>query len=231
MHKVENNITNMDSSAWPSSYYGRTRRIDLEKFYQEITKASQPCKKRVTFSPDPPKVHEYEAEYDITIKPTNSKLFDDGWPGRTKKAMASTEFMDFKSKIEAKLGAINDASLLVQLDKNNNEMIDFSNQENRGYYRHRKSPLVQKLKLRPIPNPIMEPNLILDTPSPSSSYTDSPLTPRDNHALPIMGDYLNQSISSSSSNSTASSSLLSPNGSVRWLKSLTRMKSVSSKSK
>lgn len=229
MHKVEN-ITNMDSSAWPSSYYGRTRRIDLEQFYKDILRASAPTtitKKKVTFSPDPPTVHEYEPEYDLLPRVTSSKLFDDGWPGRAKKAMASTEFMDFKSKIEAKLGAINDPSLLVQLQDKDNEII---HQENRGYYRHRKSPLVQKLNLRPIPNPIMnEPSLIMDTPSPSSSYTDSPLTPKDNHAiptLPIMGD-LNQSVSSSSSNSTASSSLLSPNGSVRWFKSLTRKKSAS----
>lgn len=246
----------MDLNAWPSSYYGRTRRIDLEKFYHDILKASSnddPCNdssssdedeqvnhisttcvtpgsigtagnktnKKVTFSAEPPMVFEYEPEYDQDITKKNGvSLFDDGWPGRTKIAMKSTGFIDFKSKIEAKLGAINDPSLISQLDTNVSENCLMFDQEQsplyRGYYRHRKSPLVQKLNLRPVPNEQQQPSLMMDdTPSPSNSYTDSPLTPRDSCSI------LEPSVSSASSNT----SMLSPGGS-KWLnRTLSRIRS------
>lgn len=192
--------------AWPSSYYGRTRRIDLEKFYHDVLKASNDessnnsssdedelsvtnrsfrtsssgnttITKKVTFCTKPPVVFEYEPEYEQEDITKTHELFDDGWPGRTKTAMNSTGFIDFKSKIEAKLGAINDPSLISQLDTLCNKEPVYCG------YRNRKSPLVQKLNLRPIPNEKPQPNLMDDTPSPSSSYTDSPLTPGDGHAI------------------------------------------------
>ncbi|KAI7895163.1 uncharacterized protein EV154DRAFT_477612 [Mucor mucedo] len=231
--------------AWPSSYYGRTRRIDLEKFYHDLLKNSNhdesssddeedeqvnhisvvgvtstitktKSTKKVSFSTEPPTVYEYEAEYDEPTRKGDS-LFDDGWPGRTKKAMKSSGFIDFKSKIEAKLGAINDPSLISQLDTICNEPITTTY----GGYRQRKSPLVQKLNLRPIPNSekLVQPSLLMDdTPSPSSSYTDSPLTPRDSYSL------LEPSVSSAS---TSSSSILSPGGS-KWLnRTLSRIRNNS----
>ncbi|KAI9482888.1 MAG: hypothetical protein EXX96DRAFT_447142, partial [Benjaminiella poitrasii] len=83
-------------------------------------------------------------------------FFDDGWPGRTRTAMNTTGFIDFKSKIEAKLGAINDPSLILEIENNSNTIAITNNNSHssmfHAYYRHRKSPLVQKLDLRPIPN-------------------------------------------------------------------------------
>lgn len=248
----ENYSPNMDSNAWPSSYYGRTRRIDLAKFYQNILKESnnnddhqynnslssgssssseeeeefeeeydqsnqisQDCTtadnqnkakkhKKVRFSKEPPTVFEYEAEYDD--KPTSSILFDDGWPGRTKAAMKSTGFIDFKSKIEAKLGAINDPELISQLDTMVQEPPSY-----RGYYRDRKSPLVKKLNLRPIPN---------DDSIPSPTHSDySPITPRD--GLPL----------SSVEPSNSTTSTLTPGGS-KWLnRTLSRIRNNSPRTK
>lgn len=280
-------LPDMDLNAWPSSYYGRTRRIDLAKFYHDILKASSPAavastqdepdeqdhqrinrssssssnssssssssesdttsdadsnsllqqfdqwdhigdefltrpKKQVRFTSDPPEVFEYEPEYPLPLIHKDHSLFDDGWPGRTKTAMKSSGFIDFKSKIEAKLGAINDPSLISQLDSSNanvDESTLLYNQENsplyRGYYRNRKSPLVKKLNLRPIPN---EPTLVLDaSPSPSNSYIDSPATPKDGHHLPILS--MGESISTTSSSSSASVS-------SRWLKTLSRIRNT-----
>lgn len=277
-------LPDMDLNAWPSSYYGRTRRIDLAKFYHDILKASGPDavaastqdqtdgqdhqrinrssssssnssssdsdasdaesssllqqfdqwdligdrlstkpKKQVRFTADPPQVFEYEPEYPLPLISKDHSLFDDGWPGRTKTAMKSSGFIDFKSKIEAKLGAINDPSLISQLDSSNANVDEsrlLYNQENsplyRGYYRNRKSPLVKKLNLRPIPN---EPTLVLDaSPSPSNSYIDSPATPRDGHHLPMLA--MGESISTASSSSNASAS-------NRWLKTLSRIRNSS----
>lgn len=243
-------LSDMDSNAWPSSYYGRTRRIDLAKFYHDILKASsndneddvdqcndsssdeegsqisQPGttstanntiiitgtenqKKHVRFSTEPPMIYEYEAEFDEPVT-TNNTLFDDGWPGRTKKAMNSTGFIDFKSKIEAKLGAINDPSLISELETDVQEPSLLY----RGYYRDRKSPLVQKLNLRPIPN--HQPSLIIESPSPSNSFTDSPLTPKDGSPLfnePSVPNYPN------------TTTVLTPGGS-KWLnRTLSRIRS------
>jgi hypothetical protein len=255
-HSDDIYLPDMDMNAWPSSYYGRTRRIDLAKFYHDILKASgneltnhceDQCssssssdeeeqvitdqvsatskqdncmnKKSVTFSVDPPIVHEYESEYDN--QPIHSykdhSLFDDGWPGRTKSAMNSTGFMDFKSKIEAKLGAINDPSLVSQLDTCNENVDESSLLYNRGY-RGKKSPSVKRLSLRPIPNcnMIEEPSLMMDSPSPSNSYTDSPLTtPSDTHAIP--------NLPTVDLDHSASSSTKPPNGG-RWLKTLSRIR-------
>ncbi|KAI7871433.1 hypothetical protein BDF14DRAFT_1878285 [Spinellus fusiger] len=62
-----------DPSAWPSSY-GKARRIHLEKYFSDMLQASEPsyrkasirrrpsCGRRVSFTADPPTVHEYESE-------------------------------------------------------------------------------------------------------------------------------------------------------------------------
>ncbi|KAI8366459.1 hypothetical protein EDC96DRAFT_508158 [Choanephora cucurbitarum] len=140
-------------SAWPSDYYRKTRRIDLEQFYHDVLQASiqqtsedisyprnssdsyssattdesisYSKPKQVTFCPNPPVVYEYEPEYDDTDnidsdviqKPTGFK-FDEGWPGRAKRASTSSGFLDFKSKIEAQLSAVNDASVMSQINAN-----------------------------------------------------------------------------------------------------------------
>ncbi|KAI8066236.1 uncharacterized protein B0P05DRAFT_553498 [Gilbertella persicaria] len=49
-----------------------------------------------------------------------SRLLDEGWPGRAKLAESSDGFMDFKSKIEARLSAVNDPSLVSQLQTDSN---------------------------------------------------------------------------------------------------------------
>ncbi|KAI8379538.1 uncharacterized protein BYT42DRAFT_569111 [Radiomyces spectabilis] len=81
-----------DSSAWPSSYYGLTRRIDLAKLYHDILLATQtkpvfkPTRKcharRVSFSTDPPTVHEYEPENDGHPFARLDRLLMECWPGR-----------------------------------------------------------------------------------------------------------------------------------------------------
>ncbi|KAI7903883.1 uncharacterized protein BX663DRAFT_505556 [Cokeromyces recurvatus] len=207
------NETEMDLTAWPSSYYGKTRRIDLAKFYQDILKASnikeKKAIKKVRFSTDPPTVYEYEAEYDNMNATTKSVFFDDGWPGRARKAMNTTGFIDFKTKIEAKLGAINDPSLISELEKNHNDNTLF-----RGYYRHRKSPLVQKLNLRPIPNTN---NTMLDTPL--SCMEESPITPEDSQEIPNLSFINENNITQSSSLSFTTSS-----NNPKWLKSIPKIK-------
>ena len=88
-----------DLSAWPSSYYGRTRRIDLAKLYSETLRlaridqqqqqqqqqhkplpphptrkiihnhgASTKTRRKVSFTAEPPKVHEYEPEENNEIE-------------------------------------------------------------------------------------------------------------------------------------------------------------------
>jgi hypothetical protein len=238
-------IYTSDREAWPSSYYRQAPRIDLAKFYQDILKMSiqeqeqeqiQPknssdnnnklktkkSKKRrarkVTFSTEPPQVYEYEPEYDDDAPSETAVGFmSEGWPGRTKDAMNTSSFIDFKSKIEAKLGAVNDSSLMTELNNSIKE------QESRGFYRHRKSPLVQKLNLRPIPNENFDvPSLVMDTtPSPSSSLCDSPGTPMDGYAFPTLEDF-SQSASISSSSSTSTSSSTSSSSSIGTLKSPAR---------
>lgn len=94
-----------DLSAWPSSYYGRTRRIDLAKLYSETlrlaridqqqqqqqqqyqqkplpphpkeirtTTTTTKTRRKVSFTTEPPKVHEYEPEENDDI-PSFSKGF------------------------------------------------------------------------------------------------------------------------------------------------------------
>ncbi|KAI8975710.1 hypothetical protein BDF20DRAFT_837076 [Mycotypha africana] len=316
-HGNEIYLSEMDSNAWPSSYYGRTRRIDLAKFYFDILKASsdeidkvnhqqqQQCDdlcssssdeeeqisiiqkpksvKKVTFSKEPPTIFEYEPEYDKTatmlytssnnmtynhtpVSYKNNSLFDEGWPGRTKKAMNSAGFIDFKSKIEAKLGAVNDPALLLALDKNNETILKLAedkddnddkvicsttmvdrelSQDSRGYYRHRKSPLVQSLNLQPILNTNCvvsaatttttddDPGLLTDnSPSPSISYTDSPITPKDSQDLLLLSNItvipsvnIIPTADTNPIDKSTTSSLLSRKNSGKWLKSLSiRMK-------
>lgn len=55
-----------DFSTWPSRYYGRTRHIDLEQLYKDVLTQVHELKshRRVSFSSEPPIVHEYEPEED-----------------------------------------------------------------------------------------------------------------------------------------------------------------------
>lgn len=57
-----------DAAAWPSQYYGRTRRIDLQQMYTDLIKELQQQERpqrRVSFSVGPPQVHVYEpVEYE-----------------------------------------------------------------------------------------------------------------------------------------------------------------------
>ncbi|ORZ02374.1 hypothetical protein BCR43DRAFT_500436 [Syncephalastrum racemosum] len=57
-----------DAAAWPSRYYGRTRRIDLQQIYTDLVNELQQQERpqrRVSFSVAPPKVHVYEpVEYE-----------------------------------------------------------------------------------------------------------------------------------------------------------------------
>ncbi|KAI9247635.1 hypothetical protein BY458DRAFT_527089 [Sporodiniella umbellata] len=96
--------------------------------------------KKVTFSSQPPTVYEYEAESEYR-EPIAHTFFNEGWCGRAKEAMSTTGFMDFKSKIEAQLGAINHPSLMSQLDQQPPGLLFTS------HYKNRKSPLVQPLSL------------------------------------------------------------------------------------
>lgn len=94
-----------DLSAWPSSYYGRTRRIDLAKLYSETlrlaridqqqqqqqyqqkplpphpketrttTTTTTKTRRKVSFTTEPPKVHEYEPEENGEIPSSFSKGF------------------------------------------------------------------------------------------------------------------------------------------------------------
>ncbi|SAM09695.1 hypothetical protein [Absidia glauca] len=64
-----NHAVKVDSTAWPSSYYGGGKRVDLEQFFLKVQQEQQaieqsPSPRQVRFSPDPPQVHVYEAEYD-----------------------------------------------------------------------------------------------------------------------------------------------------------------------
>ncbi|CDH48219.1 predicted protein [Lichtheimia corymbifera JMRC:FSU:9682] len=98
-----------DLSAWPSSYYGRTRRIDLAKLYSETlrlarvdqqqqqqqqqkplpphpptrkmthnnhggARSSTKTRRKVSFTTEPPKVHEYEPEENNEIEQQQSSL-------------------------------------------------------------------------------------------------------------------------------------------------------------
>jgi hypothetical protein len=215
-----------DNDSWPSSYYRNSPRVDLAKFYHDILEASagnnsnnssdehniSECSqevtnpnrdRRVTFSEEAPQVFEYEAEYDTPKQSVHGRSLDDGWPGRAKSAMKSSAFIDFKSKIEAKLSAVNDDSELISEIKN----MDYQN--GGGYYRYRKSPLVQRLSLRPIPNQ----NYCTDEDNELSSPCDSPPpeTPKDNQHLEFH--------SRSSSTSSSSSSLSSIPNRMSWLRS------------
>ncbi|KAI7882956.1 hypothetical protein K492DRAFT_193108 [Lichtheimia hyalospora FSU 10163] len=83
-----------DLSAWPSSYYGRTRRIDLAKLYSETLRLARidqqqrqqkplpphprktihnhgakiKTRRKVSFTTEPPKVHEYDPEENNEIE-------------------------------------------------------------------------------------------------------------------------------------------------------------------
>ncbi|CAO3691257.1 unnamed protein product [Rhizopus stolonifer] len=117
--------------------------------------------RRVSFSVDPPVVHEYDAEPKEPIA-----FFNEGWCGRAQEAMNSSGFMDFKSKIEAKLSAINNPSLMSQLDQHT---------QPGSRYKYRKSPLVEPLSLCPEVNELENNN---ESMSPNN---DSPVitTPSD----------------------------------------------------
>ncbi|CAO3598205.1 unnamed protein product [Absidia cylindrospora] len=103
MSLLENETLQVDTSAWPSSYYRKSQRVDLEKFFQKVQQEQQEQQqldndndrqkrlqrknegrrqRQVTFHPDPPTVFVYEPEYDTTgiqviDQPQSSK---DIWP-------------------------------------------------------------------------------------------------------------------------------------------------------
>ncbi|SAM01087.1 hypothetical protein [Absidia glauca] len=103
-------IMETDTSAWPSSY-GRGKRVDLEKFFEKVQQEQQEQQKmgqyqqhqqqqqpsdenvvlksqcesgtlrQVRFSPDPPTVFVYEAEYDTFDRLVSSiEQSKDTWP-------------------------------------------------------------------------------------------------------------------------------------------------------
>ncbi|KAI8070453.1 hypothetical protein BC940DRAFT_296136 [Gongronella butleri] len=97
-----------DASAWPSSYYGRTKRVDLEKFFLKVQEEhaalqevetqgndndndhEQPVKKAkkvVRFHPGVPVVYEYEPEFDTFERlVSNIQLAKkDTWPSYARK--------------------------------------------------------------------------------------------------------------------------------------------------
>ncbi|KAG0170283.1 hypothetical protein DFQ28_010130 [Apophysomyces sp. BC1034] len=79
----------VDPTAWPSSYYGRTRHVDLAKFYHDIQDQlrNEPPPRRVSFSVEPPKVHRYN-QGDLTAVWLD-QMMDDWGRGRRKSAPAS----------------------------------------------------------------------------------------------------------------------------------------------
>ena len=83
------NSVAIDSTAWPSSYYGRTQRVDLAKVYSDTLlrvnqeqerkrkqQRNQKGRRQVSFTTAPPIVHEYERE-DIREYCRNRKRYDD----------------------------------------------------------------------------------------------------------------------------------------------------------
>ncbi|ORZ17909.1 hypothetical protein BCR42DRAFT_412748 [Absidia repens] len=105
---LENETIEVDTSAWPSSYYRKSQRVDLEKFFQKVQQEQQEqqqldddkdrqkrlqrkkegrTQRQVTFHPDPPTVFVYEPEYDTTgiqliDQPHSSK---DIWPSHARR--------------------------------------------------------------------------------------------------------------------------------------------------
>ncbi|KAI7857832.1 hypothetical protein BDC45DRAFT_532132 [Circinella umbellata] len=80
-----------DSTAWPSSYYGRTKRIDLAKVYSDTLlrinqeqeqerkshqRNNKKGRRQVSFTTAPPIIHEYERE-DIHDYCRDRKRYDD----------------------------------------------------------------------------------------------------------------------------------------------------------
>ncbi|ORZ16527.1 hypothetical protein BCR42DRAFT_415236 [Absidia repens] len=101
-------IMEADVSAWPSSYYGRGKRVDLEKFFEKVQQEQKEIEQRqqedlvrkrsqrhgngrsgvrqVRFSPDPPTVFEYEAEYDTFDRlVSNIGQSKDIWPSHARR--------------------------------------------------------------------------------------------------------------------------------------------------
>lgn len=132
------------------------------------TQTKRTSSRQVSFSLDPPLIYEYEPEHDQPMPSVS--FFDEGWPGRAKKAMDSTGFIDFKSKIEAKLSAINHPGLMSQLESDRSVQPSLLSSR----YRDRKSPLVEPLSFCPEQDES-------DTDSSLSPTIDSPLvaTPSD----------------------------------------------------
>ncbi|KAI8084545.1 uncharacterized protein BX664DRAFT_387272 [Halteromyces radiatus] len=86
---LESNIVEIDTSAWPSSYYGRCKRVDLEKFFQKVQQEHAELERQqqnnngrqVRFSTEAPQIFEYEAEYDTFDRlVSNIGQSKDIWP-------------------------------------------------------------------------------------------------------------------------------------------------------
>ncbi|KAI8336670.1 hypothetical protein BC941DRAFT_427712 [Chlamydoabsidia padenii] len=91
LHIMSIETVQVDSTAWPSTYYGRGKRVDLEQFFLKVQQEQQAIEQQrnsrhVRFSPDPPQVHVYEAEYDsfdrLVSSIENSK---DTWPSHARR--------------------------------------------------------------------------------------------------------------------------------------------------
>ncbi|KAF7724584.1 hypothetical protein EC973_000892 [Apophysomyces ossiformis] len=195
---MQQTIAETDPTAWPSTYYGRTRRIDLAKFYQDVLLASEqprePLKKkssikrrptngrRVSFATGPPIVHEYEAENDLTDLVCTPML--ECWP---------RNYQEFKEQMQKDTLA----SLLVDSPA----LCDTPSPRRRSRRPH-------KLDLRPIRNtnyvpkeqreeqvspsptttsPIqIPPALVVPSPTSSTESIESPITPSDKKpSIPI----------------------------------------------
>ncbi|KAI8141374.1 hypothetical protein BJV82DRAFT_670657 [Fennellomyces sp. T-0311] len=88
IHSDHDSPVDADPTAWPSSYYGRTKRIDLAKVYsdtllrvnqaqeQKKQRKQQKARRQVSFTTAPPVIHEYEQE-DMDDFCRNRRRYDD----------------------------------------------------------------------------------------------------------------------------------------------------------
>ncbi|KAI9299284.1 hypothetical protein BJ944DRAFT_274334 [Cunninghamella echinulata] len=93
---MEDTQIQIDATAWPSSYNRKSKRVDLEKFFQQVqqecqqieqeTTEQKPKHKVVRFSTEPPTVFTYEPEYDLFERLKSSmEQSKDSWPTYARK--------------------------------------------------------------------------------------------------------------------------------------------------
>ncbi|KAL0079941.1 hypothetical protein J3Q64DRAFT_1751922 [Phycomyces blakesleeanus] len=113
----------IDPTAWPSSY-GRSKRIDLEQFYTDILRQNTPpdkptqttttitkrkgsirnrpsCGRKVSFSVEPPTVHEYESEQTARMDAWSKldTMMSECWPGHLIQPNQVTSYGEFKRSV------------------------------------------------------------------------------------------------------------------------------------